>query len=211
MHLLLPILAEACLWADHIDRAEEVGERMRAHAERIDHRLGLAWADACTSLVQWKRGDPAGSIPLMREAAEALEAIPMVWYATRLRRQLAARLWEAGRAEEAKAELDGVWEVCVRIRAGVEKEKARADYRKMGLKAPTEHRADGPLGLTPVELEVAKLVTRGMSNKAIAAARKSEVRTISTHFSNIYQKLDIGGPGARVRLGNLIREAGLLD
>ena len=81
----------------------------------------------------------------------------------------------------------------------------------MGLKAPTEPRTDGPLGLTPEELEVAKLVALGMSNKAIASARKSRERTISTHLSNIYKKLDCGGPGARVKLGNLIRDAGLLD
>jgi len=62
-----------------------------------------------------------------------------------------------------------------------------------------------------VELEVAKLLALGMSNKAIATAQKSGVRNISTHFSNIYQKLDIGGPGARVRLANFVRKAGLLD
>ena len=211
IHQLLPILAEACLWAEHVERAEAVGLRMRAHAERMDHRLGLAWADACEALVRWKRGDPEGSIPLMRAAADELDAIPMIWYATRLRRQLAARLREAGRLDEAKQELDHVWDVCIRVRAGVEKEKTRADYKAMGLKAPTEHRDDGPLGLTPEELEVARLAAQGMSNPQIANSRKSQVRTISTHLSNIYKKLDIGGAGARVRLGNMVRDAGLLD
>ena len=211
IHQALPILAEACLWADRIERAEEVGKRLRAHAERIDHRLGKAWADACDALVRWKRGDSEGSIPLMQAAADELEAIPMTWHAARLRRQLAARLWEAGRADEAKAQLDRVWAVLVQVGAGEEKEKARGDYRKMGLRAPTEHRTDGPMGLTPEEFEVAKLAAQGLSNPAIAKARKSRVRTISTHLSNIYKKLDIGGSGARMRLANLVREAGLLD
>jgi ATP/maltotriose-dependent transcriptional regulator MalT len=210
IHNLLPVLAEACLWADHLDRAEEVGRQLRAHSERIDHRLGLAWADACEALLQWKRGDPEGSIAPMKAAAEALDAIPMRWHATRLRRQLHARMRDAGRIEEAKAELDRVWEVCVAIGAGVEKEKARQNYHEMGFRPPRPP-SDGPYGLTPEELEIAKLVSEGMSNKAIAATRGSAVRTISTHLSNIYEKLDIGGPGARVRLGNLIREAGLLD
>ena len=211
IHQALPVLAEACLWAERVEEAEEVGRRMREHAEKIDHRLGIAWADACDALVCWKRGNPEESIPLMRAAADQLEAIPMTWHAARLRRQLAARLWEAGRPEEAKAELDQVWDVYVGVGAGEEKEKARADYRKMGLRAPVEHRTDGPLGLTPEEFEVAKLVARGLSNPAIAKARDSRVRTISTHLSNIYKKLEVGGSGARMRLANIVREAHLLD
>jgi tetratricopeptide (TPR) repeat protein len=209
LHQCLPVLAEACLRADRVERAGEVGVRMREHSERIDHRLGLAWADACEALVQWKRGDPEGSIPLMRSAADALDDVPMIWPATRLRRQLAARLWEAGRADEAKVELDRVWDVCVRVGAGIEKERARADYRKMGLKAPTEHRSEGPLGLTPEELAIATLVARGLSNPEIAEARGSKVRTVSTHLHNMYKKLDLGGTGARVKLGNAVREIGL--
>lgn len=211
VHHLLSVLAEACIWAGDLDGAEAAGHQMSTHAIQINHRLGLVWADACAALVQWKRGDAEGSIAPMREAVEALEAIPMIWHATRLRRELASRYWEVGRAEEAKADLDRVWEVCVRIRAGEEKERARADYRKMGLRAPSESRSEGPLGLTPEELEIAKLVALGMSNKAIAVARHSRERTISTHLSNIYKKLGCGGPGARVKLGNLVREAGLLD
>lgn len=211
LHQLLPVLAESHLWADHVDRADEVGKQLRAHAERIDHRLGLAWADACAALVQWKRGDPEGSIPPMRAAAEKLEAIPMLWHATRLRRQLSARLRDAGRLEEAKAELDRVWRVCVGLGAGPEKEAARRNYIEMGLKPPSERRTTGWRGLTPEELEVAKLIARGLTNKATATARGSELRTITTHLSRIYKKLEIGGAGARARLAVHVREAGLLD
>jgi ATP/maltotriose-dependent transcriptional regulator MalT len=208
IHQLLPILAEACLWAGHIDRAAEVGERMRAHAERIDHRIGRAWADACDALVQWKRGDPAGSVDLMLAAADELADIPMLWTATRLRRQLAGRLHEIGRRDEALVELGKVHEVCVRVRAGLELEKTRQMYREMGVRPPPIRSDDGPLGLTPAEFNVARLVAGGMSNKAIATQLRCATRTVSTHLSNVYTKLEIGGPGARVRLGNQIREAG---
>jgi tetratricopeptide (TPR) repeat protein len=211
IHRLLPILAEACLWAGHIDRAEEVGRRMRAHADRIDHKIGRAWADACDSLVQWKRGDAAGAVDLMKSAADQLDAIPMIWYATRLRRQLAGRLCDIGRRDEALRELDRVHERCVQVRAALELEKTRAMYREMGMRPPPLPVADGPLGLTPAELTIAKSVAGGMSNKAVAVELGCSSRTVSTHLSNIYTKLDIGGPGARVRLGNLVREAGHLN
>lgn len=209
VHRLLPALAEACLWAGHIDRAEEVGRRMRAHAEKIDHRLGIAWSDACAALVRWKRGDPGGSTDLMASAVNELSEIPMIWTATRLRRQLAGRFAEVGRMEEAVAELDQVHAVCVKVRAGLELEKTRGMYRELGLRPPPIPSEDGPLGLTPAEFAVARFVSKGLSNKAIARELRCAARTVSTHLSNIYRKLDIGGPGARMRLGNLVREAGL--
>jgi tetratricopeptide (TPR) repeat protein len=211
VHQLLPILAEACLWAGHIDRAEEVGARMRAHAERIDHRIGRAWADACDSLVQWKRGDPEGSVDLMKAAADELDAIPMIWSATRLRRQLAARLRDIGRRDDALRELDRVHDVCVQVRAGLEREKTRTMYREMGVRPPPMPVDGGPLGLTPTELEVAKAVAKGLPNSGVAAEVGCKTRTVGTHLSNIYAKLEIGGPGARVRLGNRVREAKLID
>ncbi len=209
LHNLLPVLAEACLWAGHIDRAEEVGRRLRAHAERIDHRLGRAWADACDSLVIWKRGDPAGAVDGMRRAADELEAIPMIWPATRLRRQLAGRLHEIGRKDEAVDELTRVHDVCVRVGAGLELEKTRAMFREMGLRPPSIPSSDNVLGLTPTELKVARLVAQGLSNKAIGVQLGSATRTVSTHLSNVYGKLEIGGPGARMRLGKLLGESGL--
>jgi len=211
VHQLLPALAEAYLWTGRVDRAAAVGAELRTHSERIDHRLGLAWADACEALVRWKRGEPEHAIPGMRDAAARLDAIPMVWHATRLRRHLSARLRDAGRLEEAKAELDRVWDVCVRIRAGVEKEQARQNYRDLGLKPPVEPRTDGWRGLTPEELEVARLAAAGLTTKQIARARSSAARTVGTHLSNIYGKLEIGGPGARARLALMAREAGLTE
>jgi len=211
VHVLLPALAEACLWAGHIDRAEQVGRRMRVHAEKIDHRIGVAWSDACEALVQWKRGDSEGSVDLMASAVTELADIPMLWTATRLRRQLAGRLAEIGRRDEALAELTEVHAVCVQVRAGLELEKTRSMFRELGVRPPPIRSEDGPLGLTPAEFAVARLVAQGISNKAIGRELKCATRTVSTHLSNIYTKQNIGGPGARMRLSNLVKDAGLVD
>jgi hypothetical protein len=95
-HRLLPILAEAYLWAGEIDKAEKIGNRIREHSNRLDHKLGHAWADACEALVMWKRGDARGAIALMQTAAEALDEIPMLWDSARIRRQMAGRMAEVG-------------------------------------------------------------------------------------------------------------------
>jgi tetratricopeptide (TPR) repeat protein len=211
LHQLLPILGEACLWAGRLDEAEEVGRRMHEHAERIDHRLGRIWAGACGSLVQWKRGDPHGAVDRMLAAADEFEAIPVIWPATRLRRQVAGRLHDIGRRDEALEQLRKVHSVCVSVRAGLELEKTRGMFREMDVRPPSVSTADGPLGLTEAELRVALLVARGMTNKKIAVELRCAVGTVRTHLQNIYQKLGIGGAGARHRLGNMVREAGLLE
>lgn len=211
MYALLPILGEACLWAGHIDRAERVGERIREYAEKTDHRVGSALADACASAVQWRRGDATGAVKLMKASVDVLEASPMSWAATRIRRQLAGMLFDMGRRDEALQELDRVHTACLRMHASLELEKARAMYIEMGVTPPSIPNDGRALGLTKAELQVAILVAHGLTTKQLAGKTKRTTRTISTHLSNIYTKLGIGGAGARARLGNLVREAGLLE
>ena len=57
IHRLLPSLAEAILGLRELEAASEIGKRMRRDSERLGHRLGLAWSDACDALVLWLSGD----------------------------------------------------------------------------------------------------------------------------------------------------------
>jgi tetratricopeptide (TPR) repeat protein len=202
MHRLLPILAEAYLWAGDIDRAEEIGAKIREHSRKLDHKLGHAWADACEALVMWKRGDSEGAISLMRKAAGALDEIPMLWDSARIRRQMAGRMAEVGDTEGAAEELKRVHEVFVKLGASLELEKTRMQLREIGQRPPPKGIGEGMAGLTQRELEVARLVAKRMSNKAIGKELGMATRTASTHLSNIYQKLRIGSRG---ELADLIR------
>ena len=67
---------------------------------------------------------------------------------------------------------------------------------------------EGVGGLTGRELEVAKLVARRFSNKAIGKELGMATRTASTHLSNIFQKLGVSNRG---ELADLIRDKGVLD
>jgi ATP/maltotriose-dependent transcriptional regulator MalT len=203
MHRLLPILGEACLWAGEIEQAAQIGQRMRAHSTKIDHKLGHAWADSCDALVMWKRGDPTSAVDLMRTAAAALEEIPMMWDAARLRRQLAGRLAEIGEVEQAISELRRVHDIFSRLGAALELEKTRMQFREVGHRPPPKAIGGGVAGLTARELEVARLVAKRKSNKAIGKELDMAARTASTHLSNIYQKLGISSRG---ELADLIRE-----
>ena len=208
IHRLLPIYAEASLWAGEIELAAELGDRMREHAQALDHPLGIAWADACDALVAWKRGDSEQGAVLMRQAADRLEEIPMIPYAARIRRQLAGRLAEIGDVEGSVEELRKVHDVFVRIGAELELEKARMQFREVGHRPPPRGAGEGIAGLTARELEIALLVARRKSNKAIGKELGISPRTASTHLSNIFQKLDIASRG---ELADVIRSEGLLD
>ena len=202
VHRLLPILGEAYLWAGEIDKAELLGQRLRAYAERLNHKLGLAWADAGDALVRWKRGDAAGGAALMRKAAEALEAIPMIPYAVRIRRQLAGRLAEVGHTDEALSELRKVHDLFAQLGATLELEKARIQFHEIGQRPPPRGVCQGMAGLTSREMEIARLVALRRSNKAIGKELEISPRTVSTHLSNIFQKLELG---SRAELADFMR------
>ncbi len=206
IHRLVPIVAEAYLYLGDLDGAAKLGKRLRKDAKRIGHKLGLAWADACDALVIWLAGDPEQGATLMRKAAEALEAVPLIPDAARLRRQLAGRLDEIGDEEGAVSELRRIHETFVRLGAEKELERTRGQLRAIGARPPTRSGVTGGAGLTAREVEISRLVAERKSNKAIARALDLSPRTVSTHLSNIYKKLDIGTRG---ELADYVRDQGL--
>lgn len=138
VHRLLPIAAEASLYLHDVDRALRFGVRLRASAERFQHRLGLAWSDACDAITIWMSGDPVRGGQLMRAAADKLEAIPFMPDATRLRRQLAGRLAETGDREGALRELRRVHAALLKLGAEKELERTRRQFEELGVTPPGE-------------------------------------------------------------------------
>jgi DNA-binding CsgD family transcriptional regulator len=126
----------------------------------------------------------------------------MSWDAARIRRQMAGRMAEVGDAEGAATELKRVHDIFGKLGAELELEKARMQFRQIGQRPPPKGVGEGMAGLTARELEVARLVARRMSNKAIGKELGMAPRTASTHLSNIYQKLGIASRG---ELADLIR------
>ena len=143
----------------------------------------------------------------MDEAAEALEAVPIIGDAARLRRMKAGRLADIGDRPGALEELGRVHEIFLRLGAEVELEKTRGMFRELDARPP-RRAAAGQGDLSVRELEIARLVEERKSNKAIARALDISPRTVSTHLSNIYQKL---GMSSRGELADYVREEGLLE
>jgi DNA-binding NarL/FixJ family response regulator len=192
IHHMLPIMAEALIHTRDLAQAKQVGERLRRDSERLQHPLGLAWADACDAFVVWLNGDLEGGAALLRTAAEALEAIPIVPEATRIRRQLAARLADLGDREAALKELRQAHEASALLGMSRELSKARALFRQLEARPPLLTNLPGVGELTARETDVAQLVAKGQSNKSIAKELDVSLRTVTTHLQNIYRKVDVG-------------------
>ncbi|MEX1258699.1 MAG: AAA family ATPase [Gemmatimonadota bacterium] len=206
---LLPTIAEASLHLRDLERAERVAHRLRADAERFENPLGLAWAEICHALVTWLRGDLAGGARAMERGAEGLEGMGLLPDAARLRRQLAGRLAELGDREAAVRELRRVHDILAGLGAAPELEKAREQFREVGARPPT--RSSGSPGsgvLTAREAEIARFVGERKSNKSIARELGISPRTVGTHLSAIFKKMEVE---SRVQLGDLVREGILED
>jgi DNA-binding CsgD family transcriptional regulator len=208
IHRLMPVIAEASLWASDLKRVRLIAERMRRESAALGQSLGLAWADACDAMVEMLTGDKDRAVSLLRGAAEALEAIPFVPDAARVRRQLARALAETGDREGAMRELRRAHEVFAHLGAQRELDGTREQLRELGARPPTRATSQGVAGLTGRELEIIRLVAARRSNKEIGTVLGISARTASTHLSNIFAKLGVDSRGA---LADLAREAGLLE
>ncbi|MFL5582180.1 MAG: helix-turn-helix transcriptional regulator [Gemmatimonadaceae bacterium] len=206
IHRLLPVLGEAALWLADFDRARRYGARLRVDSAKLEHKLGLAWADACDALVQMLGGDKQHAIDMLRRAADELDAIPFVADGARVRRQLALALAETGDREGATRELRRVHDVFARLGAERELSATRDQLRELGARPPARTVASGAAGLTGRELEIVRLVAARRSNKEIGTALGISPRTVSTHLSNIFAKLEVGSRG---ELTDFVRENGL--
>ncbi|HKH94822.1 MAG TPA: BREX system ATP-binding domain-containing protein [Gemmatimonadaceae bacterium] len=206
IYRLLPFVIENSLYLEDYERAARHNARLRRESEALGHALGLAWADATDALLTYLTGDARDAVPLLRDAASALEAVPFVFDAARLRRLIGRAMVDAGDEEGAERELRRAYDVFVRLGAQREIRATREQLRALGARPPAAVTASGAGALSGRETEIARLVAARKSNKEIGTTLDISPRTVSTHLSNIFAKL---GVASRGELTDLVRGGGL--
>ena len=104
-------------------------------------------------------------------------------------------------ADEAAAELRA------EVKAGrLDAEAVEAVLGAAGHRVVSRRR-EGPAGLTPREVEVLRLVARGLSNKEIAGRLVISPKTVANHVEHIYAKI---GASTRARASLFAVQHGLL-
>jgi DNA-binding CsgD family transcriptional regulator len=180
---LLAAHAEVMLIAGDAAEARKAAAELQAVARRFDSRVLDAMASQAMGAVELAEGNPAPAAGLLRRAWHGWQELEAPYPAARARVLLGRCCRAMGDREGADLELRAA-------RAEFETLGARPDLAGLG-PAGGKEPAARPLGLTPRELEVLRLVATGKSNKAIANALFLSERTIERHVANIFRKLDV--------------------
>jgi DNA-binding CsgD family transcriptional regulator len=103
----------------------------------------------------------------------------------RTRLLLGGVLRRAGHRSDARRQLEIARSEFLRLGTPVEERQASAELDSIGGRRRLETE------LTAVEQRIARLVAAGQTNREVAAATFTSIRTVETHLGRIYRKLGI--------------------
>lgn len=134
-------------------------------------------------------GGEAGLVAL-RESVDVLDESPFRLELAKSEVELGAALRRHGRRADARPHLERGLDLAFRCRATELTARARDEQLAAGAR-PRRLVVSGPDALTTSERRVAELAAAGRSNPEIAQALFVSRKTVETHLSRAYQKLEI--------------------
>ena len=169
-------------------------------ARRWGTASGIGVALRAAALV----GDGSTAIELLTEAVQVLERSPARLEHARALVDLGAALRRANRRVEARGPLRDGLRIAQRVHSGGARRTGphRAARRRWSTGTTSRQRA---ARLTVSERRVAELAAEGLSNKEIAQALFVTSKTVETHLSRTYLKLNIA---RRSQLGRALSGVG---
>jgi DNA-binding NarL/FixJ family response regulator len=138
----------------------------------------------------------------LRDAVETLRGSPAQLEHAEALAALGAALRRSGERKAAREPLREALELAQRCEAVALAERARDELVATGAR-PRRPYLSGPDSLTASERRIARMASTGMSNRDIAQALFVTVRTVETHLSHVYRKLDLH---SRAELGGALGE-----
>lgn len=168
------------------DEARELAaETLRgARSRGLAAEIGIALR--AEALVQGARPD----IERLRAAVAQLERSDMALEHARTLVELGAALRRSGHRSDSRQPLALGLELAQRCAATALAERALTELQATGAR-PRRLMVTGRDALTPSERRIAMLAAEGRSNRDIAQTLFVTTKTVETHLSHIYRKLDI--------------------
>jgi DNA-binding CsgD family transcriptional regulator len=181
-----PDRIEAHVRAGDLDAAATALAALEAWAET---RPSARWLErrvtSCRALLT--SGDEASAL---YEAALAVDASGRPFDVARIHLLYGEHLRRERRRSDSRVQLRVALESFERLRAEPWSERARVELRASGETA-RKRDPSTTAHLTPQEVQIARLVSEGLSNKEVAAQLFLSPRTIDSHLRNIFGKLAI--------------------
>jgi DNA-binding CsgD family transcriptional regulator len=168
------------------EQARELAETELALASAFGAPRAIGIAETTLGLVL---GDDGG-LEHLRAALAVLEESPARLEHTRTLVHFGAALRRGGERREARDPLREGLDLARRCGATALAERALAELQAAGGR-PRRYELSGAESLTPSERRVSGMAAEGLSNPQIAQALFVTRRTVETHLTNAYRKLDI--------------------
>jgi DNA-binding CsgD family transcriptional regulator len=176
--------AEALLDVGRVDDAVELLDAWEPDARRLGRDRILAHVTRCRGLVAAARGDVDLAVTTLEQAVGEVDAATDPFGRARA-------LLALGVTRRRARQKRGAREAIAAALAGFESlgeviwtKRARAEQGRIGGRTREA-------GLTPAERRVAALVAAGRTNREVAAALVLGERTVETHLTRIYAKLEV--------------------
>ena len=185
MVIAFPIHAEAAIACGELEEAEDLIDWVEESAVRLDRAWAIACAARCRGLLAAARGEEAAAAAAFERALAAHARARSCRFdvaRTLLAQGETLRRFKKKRA--ARGAIEAAIAIFDELDARLWGAKARRELARIG----GRKRADG---LTETESRVAELVAAGRSNREIANELFVTVRTVETHLTHVYAKLDV--------------------
>lgn len=180
-------LVEACVRSGRTAEAEPtlalMRESCRPGATRLNRALLARCEGLSSSTVEWE-----GHFQVALEAHLGEDGRPFELARTEL--CFGERLRRERRRKDARAHLSAAWERFDQLGATAWARRASLELVATGttVPRPTEHLLDV---LTPQELQVARVVAEGRTNREVANSLFLSQKTVEFHLSGVYRRLGI--------------------
>jgi len=174
-----------------LGRTSEAAELVRVGEERAE-RFGAPHVIGTTLRTRAVLESRKRQIATLRKSASVLEGSGPPHELARSMIELGAALRRDGQRSEAREPLRAALELAHRSGAGGLEQHAREELAAAGSRPRTPFRT-GATALTASELRTAKLAAEGLSNPEIAQRLFVTRRTVETHLTHVYEKLQIRG------------------
>ena len=177
--------------ADLLDAAFLDGDRTRVEAviAELSGHAGRPWAQAVALRGSGMLADSERSDAAFGEAVVWHERTTAPFERGRLHLWWGRRLRRDRRRVQAREQLERALEIFDALGARPWSESARKELAASGARLRTAH--DSRDELTPQEIQISEMVVAGASNKEIAGTMYLSPKTVETHLSRIYRKLDV--------------------
>ena len=200
----LELFARARTARGELEEARAALEALRAIERAVGTPALRASVDFVEGLVAAAGGDHDRARHLFEDATDRFERSGGPFEAAQARIELATTLVALGRTDVAEQEAASALDQLLELGAEVEAERAR----RLQVGAVGRDDAGAPLGLTPREREVLRLIAEGLTNRQIAERLVVSEHTVHRHVTNMLRKLDLP---SRTAAAALAARLGMLD